>query len=75
MGDEAYVYGKAFPRSGGYGLVVSRDQDTPLFVVSDRSEKYLVRETGWNVIVYLALGAVIAVRGFAGLVQASGIVT
>ncbi|MDY7081902.1 MAG: GIDE domain-containing protein, partial [Halobacteria archaeon] len=79
--DRAYVFGKALNKKDTKGsstnednIVINEDDSTPMFMVSDRSEKELLSATRWNIALYLLLGAGIATAGFAGLLVFSGIV-
>ncbi len=74
-GEQVYVFGKAMNRRSEYGeyTVINKDRSTPMFVISDRSEKELREDWGWSYKLYLGGGAVVAIASYGFLVLLMGL--
>lgn len=77
--EHVYVMGEAMDRPSFEGsaqneenIVITADDDTPWFTVSDSSEKEFVNDLKWNIIGYFGGGGVLMLAGYAILLWAGG---
>ena len=77
--DHVYVFGKALPRDDGgsatnpENAVISTDRDTPMFVISDRSESEMLSSMTRRILGFVVGGFTLAVGGFAVLLWFVGL--
>lgn len=80
-GEEVYVFGKAMERPSFQGsarneenIVVSTDENTPLFMISDSSEKELLSSLKWHTYGAIVGGGVLSIVCFGGMLVLLGLV-
>lgn len=70
-GEEIYVYGEAMRRDGD--VVVNKQADTPMFMISDRPEEELVEGMSKSVVLSTVGGLVLAAVGLGILLLVTGV--
>lgn len=73
-GEHIYVFGKAFPREGHAGSTVNQenaiinyDRDTPMFLISDKTEDELKESMTDRILLAIIGGFLVSIGSFAGL--------